>query len=243
MNEFDLYAKRVADIHEMFLKKFNETKNETIVTKDSEQFYETIEEIRVLFNPKSNDIEIIETADDEYDDKLNEDVKPTEIISIKMEIDSENIDNKMEFVSCEFSDDNEHENNGEHEADNESINDSDSEFEPSDTESNSNKKQKPTKSKTMRKKRGRKQVNVPIDDNTMEFILKYIQMKCDICSDEHEFDNYADVRLHFLEAHNQKAYFICCNRKFTRLGRLLQHCKFHEDPEAFKYDRNLSSFS
>lgn len=225
LNEFDSYAKRVTDIHECFMNHFNVNENIATTKTDSTKFFEAIEEIRTIYVNKIESQEVIK--DDVNDNEVaGDDVKPTEAINIKMEIDLENNANEMEFVSCDFDEENE----------NESISESDSDFDPNDVTSESKTKEKSTKKIAPRKRRrGRPQMNISIDDNTMQFLLKYVQMKCDLCSDNHEFNNYSDVRVHFLEVHQQKAYFICCNRKFTRIGRLLQHCKFHEDPEAFKY--------
>lgn len=79
-------------------------------------------------------------------------------------------------------------------------------------------------------------MNILDEDN--QRLLKYIQMKCAICSDERIFDSFSDVQVHFLDAHNQSGYIICCNRKFRRIGRVLQHCTWHDNPEAFKYVSN-----
>lgn len=75
-------------------------------------------------------------------------------------------------------------------------------------------------------------VNV-LDENNKR-LLQYVQMKCDICSDDHIFDSFADIQSHFMDTHNQNGYVMCCNRKFRRIGRVLQHCTWHDNPEAFK---------
>lgn len=71
------------------------------------------------------------------------------------------------------------------------------------------------------------------DDRSI-LLLKYVQLKCDICSDR-EFHSFSDVQRHFWAEHDQNGYVRCCNRKFRRLARILQHCRWHENPEAFKY--------
>lgn len=65
-------------------------------------------------------------------------------------------------------------------------------------------------------------------------LLRYVQLKCDICSDNRTFESFSDVQVHFSDAHNRAGYVICCNRKFRRIGRVLQHCTWHDNPEAFK---------
>ncbi|XP_031638313.1 transcription factor grauzone-like [Contarinia nasturtii] len=77
-------------------------------------------------------------------------------------------------------------------------------------------------------------VNVLDEDNKR--LLSYVQMKCDVCSDDRVYDSFADIQTHFLDIHNQNGYIICCNRKFRRIGRVLQHCTWHDNPEAFKCD-------
>lgn len=70
------------------------------------------------------------------------------------------------------------------------------------------------------------------DDRSI-LLLKYVQLKCDICSDR-KFHSFSDVQRHFWAEHDQNGYVRCCNRKFRRLARILQHCQWHENPEAFK---------
>lgn len=65
-------------------------------------------------------------------------------------------------------------------------------------------------------------------------LLRYVQLKCDICSDNRTFESFSDVLVHFSDAHNRTGYVICCNRKFRRMARVLQHCTWHDNPEAFK---------
>lgn len=73
-----------------------------------------------------------------------------------------------------------------------------------------------------------------LDENNKR-LLSYVQMKCDVCSDDRAFDSFAEIQTHFLEIHQQSPYIICCNRKFRRIGRVLQHCTWHDNPEAFKW--------
>lgn len=77
-------------------------------------------------------------------------------------------------------------------------------------------------------------VNV-LDENNKR-LLSYVQMKCDKCSDDRVYETFAEVQTHFLDTHQQKGYIMCCNRKFRRIGRVLQHCTWHDNPEAFKCD-------
>lgn len=94
----------------------------------------------------------------------------------------------------------------------------------------------PTKkrAKKYRKKFSVTTVNVLDDDNRR--LLSYVQMKCDVCSDDRVYDSFSEIQTHFLDTHQQNGYVICCNRKFRRIGRVLQHCIWHDNPEAFKCD-------
>lgn len=91
-----------------------------------------------------------------------------------------------------------------------------------------------TKSKRPSKKFSVTTVNV-LDENNKR-LLSYVQMKCDVCSDDRVFDSFSEIQTHFLDIHNQTGYVMCCNRKFRRIGRVLQHCTWHDNPEAFKCD-------
>lgn len=79
-------------------------------------------------------------------------------------------------------------------------------------------------------------VNI-LDENNRR-LLSYVKsvMKCDKCSDDRMYDSFAEIQTHFLDTHQQTGYIICCNRKFRRIGRVLQHCTWHDNPEAFKCD-------
>lgn len=90
------------------------------------------------------------------------------------------------------------------------------------------------KSKRSGKKFSVTTVNVLDEDNRR--LLSYVQMKCDVCSDDRVFDSFSEIQTHFLDIHNQTGYIMCCNRKFRRIGRVLQHCTWHDNPEAFKCD-------
>lgn len=86
------------------------------------------------------------------------------------------------------------------------------------------------------KKKSKKQkspTDAILDENSRR-LLGYVDMKCDICIEDLYFESFTDVKMHFGSIHNQNGYIICCNRKFRRIGRLLQHCTWHDNPEAFK---------
>lgn len=106
----------------------------------------------------------------------------------------------------------------------------------------SSQKAKGKSSKSSQKKHSKKisvttfNVNVNVLDEDNKRLLSYVQMKCDVCSDDREFESFSEIQNHFLDTHNTNGYIICCNRKFRRIGRVLQHCTWHDNPEAFKCD-------
>lgn len=97
-------------------------------------------------------------------------------------------------------------------------------------------KNQPGTSKQSNKSRGKITVQATMNflgEDTQK-LLRYVQLKCDICSDNRTFESFSDIQVHFSDAHNRAGYVICCNRKFRRIGRVLQHCTWHDNPEAFK---------
>lgn len=82
------------------------------------------------------------------------------------------------------------------------------------------KSSRPTKKYT--KKKSTKNFSVTIMDEDNKRLLSYVQMKCDVCSDDRVFDSFSEIQTHFLDNHNQSGYIMCCNRKFRRIGRVLQ---------------------
>lgn len=72
------------------------------------------------------------------------------------------------------------------------------------------------------------------DEYDMKLIMKYVKMKCDICCHDETFGSFSDCKRHYRDVHNENGYVLCCNRKFRRIVRVVQHCIWHENPEAFK---------
>lgn len=58
-------------------------------------------------------------------------------------------------------------------------------------------------------------------------------MQCDLCAEP--FTLFRDAQLHHLKAHNQAGYLYCCDRKFFKMYKAVQHCMWHDDPESFKW--------
>lgn len=66
-----------------------------------------------------------------------------------------------------------------------------------------------------------------------ETIKKHINMTCALCVFVGK--SFQELKDHFKAHHpNEKAYVICCNRKFDRLYVIAQHAARHENPDCFR---------
>ncbi|XP_062552818.1 zinc finger protein 234-like isoform X2 [Armigeres subalbatus] len=90
------------------------------------------------------------------------------------------------------------------------------------------------------------EVIVPPDDNQSikkrnlqtkgnDSFPQHMSLYCNICGDSSEhFDNFSKLLKHFKETHETRGYAVCCDRKFFRKDRLLDHFALHINPNAFK---------
>ncbi|KAG4078967.1 hypothetical protein HA402_010919 [Bradysia odoriphaga] len=69
-------------------------------------------------------------------------------------------------------------------------------------------------------------------DKENEMIRNRFLMQCDLCAEPYAL--FRDAQLHHLKAHNQAGYLYCCDRKFFKMYKAVQHCIWHDDPESFK---------
>lgn len=69
-------------------------------------------------------------------------------------------------------------------------------------------------------------------DREHEMIRNRFLLQCDLCGEP--YCTFRDAQLHHLKAHNQAGYLYCCDRKFFKMYKAVQHCIWHEDPESFK---------
>ncbi|XP_065084717.1 zinc finger protein 2-like [Ochlerotatus camptorhynchus] len=68
-----------------------------------------------------------------------------------------------------------------------------------------------------------------------DIIRKYLTLYCDVCGENSEhFENFAKLTKHFKKEHYTRGYAICCDRKFIRKDRLLDHITVHLNPNAYK---------
>lgn len=65
-----------------------------------------------------------------------------------------------------------------------------------------------------------------------EKIRQWCRMECSLCSTT--FYRFPDVKIHYRNEHSTNGYIICCNKKFFRRVRVLEHIARHINPDAFK---------
>ncbi|XP_058811323.1 zinc finger protein 271-like [Topomyia yanbarensis] len=65
-----------------------------------------------------------------------------------------------------------------------------------------------------------------------EFIGGNINLECDTCSVK--YNTFQELQKHSLAQHKKRAYVFCCDRKFTRKPRLIDHIQFHLNPAQFR---------
>lgn len=92
------------------------------------------------------------------------------------------------------------------------------------------KSKKPLKQKHKKKTSERKPHYDSDKDN--DKIQKYFNMFCDLCN--YPFRNFLDGLHHHEQHHGHAGYLTCCDKKFFKLYRAMQHYTWHENPEAFK---------
>ncbi|XP_055522409.1 zinc finger protein 729-like [Wyeomyia smithii] len=67
-----------------------------------------------------------------------------------------------------------------------------------------------------------------------QLIAKYISLECDTCG--HKFATFEELEQHGLAQHEKKVYVFCCEYKFSRKCRLMDHLQYHENPSKYQCD-------
>lgn len=63
-------------------------------------------------------------------------------------------------------------------------------------------------------------------------ILDHFGLDCKDCS--YSSKTYLNFLQHSRLVHKKRAYIYCCNRKFIKRCKVLEHIKWHTDPDSFK---------
>lgn len=66
-------------------------------------------------------------------------------------------------------------------------------------------------------------------------IKEFVNLNCHICRTPLPFNSFKELQEHFHSEHNQRGYVECCDKKFYRKDRLMNHITNHIYPDAFKY--------
>ncbi|KAH8265164.1 hypothetical protein KR044_010615 [Drosophila immigrans] len=64
-----------------------------------------------------------------------------------------------------------------------------------------------------------------------EAIASYMSADCDLCDFSAKY--LSQLKVHFLEVHQQDAYLKCCNKIFNRPSKLMDHIRKHINPKLF----------
>jgi hypothetical protein len=67
-------------------------------------------------------------------------------------------------------------------------------------------------------------------------IFEYCKMECFMCDEEIRFEKWRDMKRHYRSAHQMEGYVMCscCNRKFVKRSKILDHVVRKQNPELFK---------
>ena len=90
-------------------------------------------------------------------------------------------------------------------------------------------KKTPTKSTTCNTALKRTDI---IKTDIVNNIGEFFSMRCEKCS--HLFETFSDSLDHYKTVHALPGFLTCCDKKFTTLSRIVQHCVWHRNPSEFK---------
>lgn len=64
-----------------------------------------------------------------------------------------------------------------------------------------------------------------------ELIRNWCNMECTKCTEK--FCVFPEVKVHYHNVHQSNGYLVCCNKKFFRRIRILEHIARHMNPDVF----------
>uniref|UniRef100_A0A1B0GQ35 C2H2-type domain-containing protein n=1 Tax=Phlebotomus papatasi TaxID=29031 RepID=A0A1B0GQ35_PHLPP len=86
--------------------------------------------------------------------------------------------------------------------------------------------------RTLPIKRVDRKYNKEIAEENIRKIEEFFKMDCNLC--QQSYTKLKDLQAHYREIHKRKGYVVCCNVKFNRPSKILQHFDHHMNPDAFK---------
>lgn len=70
-------------------------------------------------------------------------------------------------------------------------------------------------------------------DLSLVDIPQYFDMNCDLC--DIKFDSLINAKQHYSKKHKiAKGYVKCCNKRFSQPSHVLDHVRWHTNPNTFK---------
>ncbi|XP_037037052.1 transcription factor grauzone-like isoform X1 [Bradysia coprophila] len=74
-------------------------------------------------------------------------------------------------------------------------------------------------------------------------IRELFAMKCDVCSDIVNFETLLEVRQHYRKVHKSRGYLICCDKKFYRRIKMMNHVRWHTNSDTYSCNECGKRFS
>ncbi len=71
-------------------------------------------------------------------------------------------------------------------------------------------------------------------EETENLLKEYLKMTCEMSDCDYHFKCYSDMKVHYSKVHNIRGYLTCCNKKFMKKHFIVDHLKYHKNPEEFK---------
>lgn len=76
-------------------------------------------------------------------------------------------------------------------------------------------------------------VLIQFSDLDFDKVSRFIEMECSICREK--FDSFNNAHEHYYDKHSRCAFWTCCKIDLDTPYDILDHIKYHESIEDFKY--------